>query len=105
MADDSNVLAKTEYMKRSFAEFGELKDVLADIHENVKIINKLNKSVGGNDEIGKQYHEQVDDPTHNLEELLKKVTQVVGSVGENGERLSDSFDRANEDAGARAAGL
>ncbi|MFB7473495.1 hypothetical protein [Kitasatospora sp. NPDC056184] len=105
MAEDPNVLAKTEYMKKSFGEFTELKELLKEIEENVKIINRLNKSVGGNDEIGKQYHAQVDNPTANLEELLKKVRQVVASVGENGERLADKLDRANDDAGALASGL
>ncbi|MFE6745471.1 hypothetical protein ACFVGM_06415 [Kitasatospora purpeofusca] len=96
MAEDPNVLAKTEYMKKAFAEFTELKELLKEIETEVETINRLNKSVGGNDEIGKQYHEQIDEPTTNLTELIKKVRQVVGTVGENGEKLADKLDRADD---------
>ncbi|MFF1908934.1 hypothetical protein [Kitasatospora sp. NPDC058218] len=88
--------AKTAELKRSFTEFFELKDLTAKILKDAKFINDANLKVGGNDEIGKQYHEQVDEGTKNLYDLILKISSTMGSVGENGEVLADALDKADE---------
>ncbi|MGV9263228.1 hypothetical protein ACWDRR_01030 [Kitasatospora sp. NPDC003701] len=88
--------AKTAELKQKFGEFFELKDMVAKVLRHVEDINGANLKVGGNDEIGKQYHAQVDEGTKNLYDLILKIKGTMGSVGQNGEVLADALDRAND---------
>ncbi|SOB82719.1 hypothetical protein [Streptomyces sp. 1331.2] len=99
---DQGVTAKTSMLKRSFAEFFELRDMVDKISLEAKHINDMNLTVGGNDEIGKQYHKQVDEGTKNLTDLLRTIHATMLSVGENGEVLAATLDNANDQAGAIA---
>ncbi|CAN3979128.1 hypothetical protein [Kitasatospora purpeofusca] len=100
-----NTTSKTAMLKKSFAEFFELKDYVAKLTHEAEHINAINLQVGGNDEIGKQYHTQVDDGTKNLYELLLKIGSTVGSVGENGELLAVTLDKAGDHANDLANGF
>ncbi|WP_043472539.1 hypothetical protein [Kitasatospora sp. MBT66] len=100
-----NTTSKTAMLKKSFAEFFELKDYVAKLTHEAEHINSINLKVGGNDEIGKQYHTQVDDGTKNLYELLLKIGSTVGSVGENGELLAVTLDKAGDHANDLANGF
>ncbi|WP_406114874.1 hypothetical protein [Kitasatospora purpeofusca] len=100
-----NTTSKTAMLKKSFAEFFELKDYVAQLTTEAEHINAINLQVGGNDEIGKQYHAQVDDGTKNLYELLLRIGSTVVSVGENGELLAATLDRAGDHANDLANGF
>ncbi|MER8184887.1 hypothetical protein [Kitasatospora sp. NPDC094015] len=91
-----DVLLLTEDLKKRFEEFGELKTLITNIEAEVKTINELNLKVGGNDEIGKQYHDQVDQATKDLSDLLAKIKEVVDKAGENGINLVKQFDYAKD---------
>ncbi|MEV0533948.1 hypothetical protein [Kitasatospora sp. NPDC050463] len=97
--------AKTAMLKQSFAEFFELKKLTAKVLADAKFINDANLAVGGHDEIGKQYHQQVDEGTTNLYELILKISSTMGSVGENGEVLAETLDRADQHSLDLANGL
>ncbi|MFB7905939.1 hypothetical protein [Kitasatospora sp. NPDC056076] len=97
-SSSDNVFAKTQDLKRRFAEFGELKTLIDKISDEVKHINDANKKVGGDDEIGKQYHQQVDQATKDLEDLVQKISEVVAKAGENGINLVADLDYAEDTA-------
>ncbi|WP_380283769.1 hypothetical protein [Kitasatospora purpeofusca] len=102
---EPNTTSKTAMLRKSFAEFFELKDFVAQLTTEAEHINEINLSVGGNDEIGQQYHAQVDDGTKNLYELLLRIGSTVLSVGENGELLALTLDRAGDHANDLANGF
>ncbi|MEV4615650.1 hypothetical protein AB0K43_24115 [Kitasatospora sp. NPDC049258] len=102
---EPDVLLLGEDLKKRFGEFGELKKLIETIEGEVKAINELNLRVGGNDEIGKQYHDQVDQATKDLSELVAKVREVVDKAGENGINLVKEFDYAKDTAAEIAASL
>ncbi|MFC5666684.1 hypothetical protein ACFP3U_27420 [Kitasatospora misakiensis] len=102
---DHGTTAKTAGLKKSFSEFFELKDLVGRVKEDADIINRLNLKVGGHDEIGKQYHTQVDEGTKNLHDLIAKIGSTMLSVGENGEVLADTLDRADDDSHTIANGF
>ncbi|GAA1414775.1 hypothetical protein GCM10009639_68620 [Kitasatospora putterlickiae] len=102
---ESGTTAKTAMLKKSFAEFFELKDFVTQLNTEATHINEINLRVGGNDEIGKQYHAQVDDGTKNLYELIVRIGSTLSSVGENGELLADTLDKAGDHARDLANGF
>jgi conjugal transfer/entry exclusion protein len=98
VSSDSNVFAKTQELKKRFAEFGQLSDLIDKVITDVKTVNDLNKKVGGDDEIGKQYHEQVDKATKDLETLMSNIKDTVRQAGENGINLVADLDYAEDTA-------
>ncbi|MET8630061.1 hypothetical protein ABZW30_41150 [Kitasatospora sp. NPDC004669] len=98
MSSSDNVFAKTQDLKRRFAEFGELKTLIDKIAGEVRNINDANKKVGGDDEIGKQYHEQVDQATKDLDDLIKKISEIVAKAGDSGINLVAELDYAEDTA-------
>ncbi|MFE4516334.1 hypothetical protein ACFRMQ_19305 [Kitasatospora sp. NPDC056783] len=98
MSSDSEVFAKTQELKRRFAEFGRLSDLIDKVIADVRTVNDLNKKVGGDDEIGKQYHEQVDRATADLETLMSNIKDTVRKAGENGVGLVADLDHAEDTA-------
>ncbi|WP_030059501.1 MULTISPECIES: hypothetical protein [Streptomyces] len=96
---DHGTTAKTDQLKTSFGKFFDLKEMVAKVNKEAEHINDLNLTVGGSDEIGKQYHSQVDEGTRNLTDLLLKIHSTMAAVGENGEALADTLDKANDHAG------
>ncbi|MEV7773077.1 hypothetical protein [Kitasatospora sp. NPDC086791] len=102
---DHGTTAKTDQLKASFGKFFDLKEMVATVMAETDHINDLNLSVGGSDEIGKQYHSQVDEGTKNLTDLILKIHTTMAAVGENGEALADTLDQADEHAGSIAKGF
>ncbi|MFJ8475122.1 hypothetical protein [Kitasatospora sp. NPDC094011] len=98
MSSSDNVFAKTQDLKRRFAEFGDLTQLIDKISDEVKGINDANKKVGGDDEIGKQYHSQVDQATKDLEDLIKKIKELVAKAGDSGINLVAELDHAEDTA-------
>ncbi|MFE4973705.1 hypothetical protein ACFRAR_16540 [Kitasatospora sp. NPDC056651] len=98
MSGDSEVFAKTQELKRRFAEFGRLSDLIDKVIADVRTVNDLNRKVGGDDEIGKQYHEQVDQATVDLETLMSNIRDTVRKAGENGVSLVADLDYAEDTA-------
>ncbi|MDH6708736.1 hypothetical protein P3T27_005482 [Kitasatospora sp. MAA19] len=98
MSEKIDVFAKTQDLKRRFAEFPELAALIEKINQDVKGINDANTKVGGDDEIGKQYHSQVDQATKDLDDLIKKIKETVDKAGENGINLVAELDYAEDSA-------
>ncbi|MFJ4184396.1 hypothetical protein [Kitasatospora sp. NPDC089509] len=98
MSSSDNVFAKTQDLKRRFAEFGDLTKLIDKISDEVKGINDANKKVGGDDDIGKQYHSQVDQATKDLEDLIKKISELVAKAGDSGINLVAELDNAEDTA-------
>ncbi|MFD7729398.1 hypothetical protein ACFV6F_03280 [Kitasatospora phosalacinea] len=88
---------KTSTLKAAFSEFDTLKDLVAEVNGDLTLINKLNLHVGGDDEIGKQYHEQVDEGTQILTELITRIQTTMGQYYEGGTAFADTLDRADDD--------
>ncbi|MFJ1751855.1 hypothetical protein [Kitasatospora sp. NPDC088134] len=94
---EPHVTGKTSNLKVTFAEFYELRDLIAKVKGDVNLINSLNLKVGGDDEIGKQYHSKVDEGTSILTELVNKIETTMGDAGANGEALAGTLDKADDD--------
>ncbi|MFC9328456.1 hypothetical protein [Kitasatospora sp. NPDC057015] len=92
----AEVTSKTSGLKKTFTEFYELQDLVAQVKADVDIVNGINLKVGGKDEIGKQYHAQVDEGTTILTELIVKIHTTVGEAGVNGEALATTLDNADD---------
>ncbi|MCU7825980.1 hypothetical protein [Kitasatospora sp. DSM 101779] len=91
-------LTSLEDLKSKFAKYPELADLFKEIEAKTREINQYNKSSAGNDDLGKTYHQQVDEPTSIITELFKKVQQAVENAGQGGKNtadiLNDGDDRA-----------
>ncbi|MFD7907775.1 hypothetical protein ACFV4G_36770 [Kitasatospora sp. NPDC059747] len=98
MSSPDDVFAKTQDLKRRFAEFGDLKTLIDKISDEVRTINSANKKVGGDDDIGKQYHQQVDQATKDLDDLVQKIGEVVAKAGDSGINLVAKLDYAEDTA-------
>lgn len=91
-----DVFAKTEELKRRFGEFHELSLLINQVISDVETVNTCNSRVGGDDEIGRQYHDQVDRATKDLAELMKSIKETVDNAGENGINLAAELDYAQD---------
>ncbi|BAJ32732.1 MULTISPECIES: hypothetical protein [Kitasatospora] len=89
--------SKGSGLKGSFAEFDKLHELVGEVNANLDVINRGNLHVGGDDEIGKQYHQQVDEGTQILTELVTRIQTSMGRFYEGGATYSDALDRADED--------
>ncbi|GAA2096274.1 hypothetical protein GCM10009759_25310 [Kitasatospora saccharophila] len=96
MADPTST-GKTSTLKAAFAEFDVLKDIVTGVNDDLTLINTLNLHVGGDDEIGKQYHQQVDEGTRILTELITRIRTTMGQYYEGGTAFADTLDRADDD--------
>jgi hypothetical protein len=82
---------------QEFSKFGDASDVLARMQKKVDEINKFNKDAAGNDDIGKQYHQTVDQPTKDLTDLLGQVSDALQKVRESGKKASHLFNNTDQD--------
>lgn len=89
-------------LESKFSKFHEMSDLISTIKGKTDEINKYNKSSAGNDEIGKQYHENVDKPTEGIIKLFAKVSEVLDSAGQGGKAAAKIFNDADHDASAQA---
>ncbi|MET8541613.1 hypothetical protein ABZW03_13305 [Kitasatospora sp. NPDC004799] len=81
-----------------FSKYPELSDLFKELESRTREINEYNKNSAGNDEIGKTYHENVDEPTTSITGLFKKVRATVESAGQAGKNTSTILNNADEDA-------
>jgi hypothetical protein len=93
---EPKVTGKTPHLRQAFAEFDELWALTVRINDDVALINRNNLNVGGDDDIGKQYHQQVDEGTSILTDLIDKIQLTMVQTSENGEALSSTLDRADD---------
>lgn len=94
MADQFSALAD---LKAAFGKFDDMSKLLDDMRGKVDEINKYNKDSAGNDDIGKQYHQTVDQPTSDLTDLLTQVRQAVDKVSAGGKNATDLFNNTDQD--------
>ncbi|MFJ9693897.1 hypothetical protein [Kitasatospora sp. NPDC101183] len=99
MAEDLTALSDLE---AKFSKFHEMSDLISTIKGKTDEINRYNKSSAGNDEIGKQYHENVDKPTDGVIKLFAKVSEVLDSAGQGGKNASRILGEADHDAAGQA---
>ncbi|MFF3004957.1 hypothetical protein ACFVTF_19360 [Kitasatospora sp. NPDC057940] len=85
-------------LKEKFAKFGPLSDTIEEVRRWTDEINEFNKTSAGNDDIGKEYHKNVDGPTADLDDLFKKVRDKVEGAGTKGQRTSEMLKNADEEA-------
>lgn len=94
MADQFTALAD---LKSAFGKFDDMSKLLDDMRGKVDEINKYNKDSAGSDDIGKQYHQTVDQPTSDLTDLLAQVRKAVDKVSAGGKNATDLFNNADQD--------
>lgn len=95
MAEKLTALAD---LKKAFNEFGAMSDLIDTMRNKADEINQFNKGAAGDDELGKTYHSQVDQPTTDLTTLLKQVRDAVDNVGQQGQNASNILDNADQNA-------
>ncbi|MFD3995991.1 hypothetical protein [Streptomyces sp. NPDC058548] len=83
-------------LKRYFAQYEEFDAGLKSLQRRIEIVNRLNKNSAGDDQIGKQYHSQVDAPTKNLTDTIAHISKVLGRVSTAGSVTTTSLDNADE---------
>lgn len=91
-------LKKLSDLKKAFGHFEEMSELVDRAKTRVDAINKRNVIAGGDDEIGKQYHEQVDKPTVGLTTLVTGVRDKLRVIGVEGRNAADMFDAADQEA-------
>ncbi|MFJ2187050.1 MULTISPECIES: hypothetical protein [unclassified Kitasatospora] len=89
-------LRKLEDLKEAFTKFDDMSAFVDKIYGEVDNVNIMNKTAAGSDEIGKQYHEKVDEPTTNLLELVGSIRDKLASVGRHGVSTANLFDSTDE---------
>ncbi|WP_031069275.1 hypothetical protein [Streptomyces sp. NRRL WC-3742] len=99
MAEELKALSDLE---SKFAKFHEMSDLITLIKGKTDEINRYNKSSAGNDDIGKQYHENVDRPTEGVIKLFSRVSEVLDSAGQGGRNASQILNDADHDASGQA---
>ncbi|HEY5837233.1 hypothetical protein [Streptomyces sp.] len=85
-------------LKKYFAEYETFQAKLKELHTLTTEINRYNKTSAGHDDIGKQYHDQVDKPTENLTDTVQYVANVLGMVKDGGDATVEQLDDADQDA-------
>lgn len=91
-------------LKKYFAEYETFQAKLRELHTMTAEINKYNKTSAGHDDIGKQYHDQVDKPTEDLTDTVRYVANVLGMVKEGGDVTAEQLESADHDAEKTAQG-
>lgn len=91
-------------LKAAFGKFDDMTTLITNMNSYLVSITQFNTEAAGDDDIGKQYHSTVDQPTKNLLQLIQQVDDVVTMTGQNGEDASDGYDAADEDAASLAPG-
>ncbi len=91
-------LVKLTDLKQVFGHFEEMSALVDKIKDEVHRIEVNNKLAAGDDDIGRQYHQQADKGTVNLVELTTNVRNKLLVIGINGATTADLFDAADNDA-------
>ncbi|MFE9426017.1 hypothetical protein ACFYNO_24000 [Kitasatospora sp. NPDC006697] len=92
-------------LKTAFSKFGDMSALIDEVHTKISDINDFNKKSAGDDDIGKQYHQTVDQPTRDLSDLVDQVRKAVAKVGENGKTAKDLFDSTDSDLTDQTGGF
>jgi hypothetical protein len=83
---------------KAFDNFQPMSDTIDDILRRVREINDYNKGAAGNDDTGKAYHKQVDNPTVELTKLFNTLHETIQSAGTSGQDTSKILNKADDDA-------
>ncbi|MDH6133268.1 hypothetical protein P3T37_002663 [Kitasatospora sp. MAA4] len=86
-------------LKAAFgAPFDDMSNLIDTMRTKANEITEFNKNSAGNDDLGKTYHKQVDDPTTNLDKLLQQVRDAVDNAGHQGQNTTDLLNAADQNA-------
>lgn len=83
-------------LKAKFGHFDDLVNLISTMQGTLQRIAGANSQAVGDDEIGKQYHKTVDQPTQDLTGLMQDVSNTVNMTGQAGQDTSDGFANADE---------
>ncbi|WP_371521984.1 hypothetical protein [Kitasatospora sp. NBC_01300] len=89
-------LVSSTDLKTLFNEFPDLAALVGKINDEITDINQKNVKAGGGDEIGKQYHEKIDNPMANLTTLLTQIRVKLLAAGLHGTSTVKLFDDIDE---------
>ncbi|MCX4745829.1 hypothetical protein OG455_09880 [Kitasatospora sp. NBC_01287] len=84
-------------LKTKFVQFGNMSDLLNSMLDQVNQINEFNKNSAGSDDIGKQYHATVDQPTKDLTDLLTQARTTIDKAVDGGTQTTALFDNTDQD--------
>ncbi|GJF32998.1 hypothetical protein KNE206_56980 [Kitasatospora sp. NE20-6] len=94
----ADMLRSSQDLAKAFTKFEDLSKLFEKIENEVRFINENNKTCVGDDEIGRNYHKQVDRPTKNLSELLTAMDTFILSAGFRGKQTQQVMDAADQNA-------
>ncbi|MEV4560476.1 hypothetical protein AB0K51_26255 [Kitasatospora sp. NPDC049285] len=89
-------------LKAYFGNYEDFEHRLKNLNTSIVHLNKLNKTSAGNDDIGKQYHQQVDKPTEDLTKTVGYIGTSLGRVGTAGKTTADQLQTADDDASKKS---
>jgi hypothetical protein len=97
-------LMVTDDLKSQFSEFHDIAEVTGHLRSKIDQINLLNKSAAGqDDDYAKTYHEQVDDATSNLSQLVESIATLFGITADGGDTATGLFQKGQDDADTDAS--
>jgi hypothetical protein len=95
----SKPLVVGDDLKSKFKEFDEIAKITGQLADMVKHLNEANTwAAGSGDSVAKAYHQQIDEPTAFLTNLVRRIQQEFHLTGDNGAAAADNFDRAHDDS-------
>ncbi len=103
MADELQV---TGDLANRFGQLHEIQDVAARLRAKLDQINTANRdAAGSDDQYATAYHENVDESTQDLVQLVDGVGGLFGTTGTNGQAVSRTFDEVDDSATTAARHL
>ena len=97
-------LVALDDLTSKFADFQNMSDMVNTLNITIEDINTRNKAAAGNDQIGQNYHSQVDQPTKDLTSMVGQVADVLGGTAIAGQDASKTLTAADEEAALQAGG-
>lgn len=95
----SEEIRTSDDVKRLFGQYHTIADLIGRLGGDLKAINDLNVTAGGqNDEVAQQYQGVAGPGTQALNDLLKMLKDVTATTGESGQDVQRVFQAAEEDA-------
>ncbi|MEU9078437.1 hypothetical protein ACFYUY_39415 [Kitasatospora sp. NPDC004745] len=91
-------LMKLEDLKSAFGKFDEMSELVEKVKVEIVEVGAKNRTAAGSDQIGKQYHEKVDEPTENLTNLVDGIRNKLLSISRHGQDTADLFDATDQHA-------
>jgi hypothetical protein len=100
----TNEIKTTDDLKRLFAAYPQIADLIGKLGGDLEAINHLNLTAGGrDDEVHEQYNSVALMGTQSLDDIVKLLKDVTASTGRSGQDVVSLFRVTEEDAKRIAA--